>query len=43
MTPKDIQDMDYFLHEDDGLDDDFGEDGFYISNSLSSVCYAHLI
>lgn len=38
MTPKDVQDMsdddlldmDYFLHEDDDLDDDFGEEGFYI-------------
>jgi len=38
MTPKDIRDMsdddlldmDYFLHEDDDLDDDFGEEGFYI-------------
>ena len=37
MTPKDIRDMgdndlldmDYFLHEDD-LDDDFGEESFYI-------------
>lgn len=38
MAPKDIQDMsdndlldmDYFLHEDDDLDDDCGEEGFYI-------------
>lgn len=38
MTPKDIRDMgdndlldmDYFLHEDDDLDDDFGKEGFYI-------------
>ena len=43
MTPKDIQymndddllDMDYFLHEDDDLDDDFdddefGQEGFYL-------------
>lgn len=38
MTQKDIQnmsgnnlwDMDYFLHEDDDLVDDFGEEGFYI-------------
>ncbi len=26
---KIIQDMDYFLNEDD-LDDDFGEEGFYL-------------
>lgn len=38
MTPKDIQnmnyndllDMNYFLHEDDDPDDDFGVEGFYI-------------
>lgn len=38
MTPIDIQgmsgndllDMDYFLHEDDDLDDDFGEEDFYL-------------
>lgn len=38
MTPKDIRDMsdndlldmDYFLHEDDDLDDNFGKEGFYI-------------
>ena len=37
MTPKDIRrmsdeellDMDYFLNDDE-LDDDFGEEGFYI-------------
>jgi hypothetical protein len=38
MTPNDIHgmsdnnllDMYYFLHEDDDLDDDFCEEGFYI-------------
>lgn len=29
MSDNDLLDMDYFLHEDDDLDD-FGEDGFYI-------------
>lgn len=29
MSDDDLLDMDYFLHEDDDLDD-FGEDGFYI-------------
>lgn len=29
MSDSDLLDMDYFLHEDDDLDD-FGEDGFYI-------------
>lgn len=30
MDDEDLLDMDYFLHEDDDLDDDFGEEGFYI-------------
>jgi hypothetical protein len=30
MSADDLLDMDYFLHEDDDLDDDFGEEGFYI-------------
>ncbi len=30
MSDGDLLDMDYFLHEDDDLDDDFGEEGFYI-------------
>ena len=30
MSDNDLLDMDYFLHEDDDLDDDFGEEGFYI-------------
>ena len=38
MTPNDIRymneddllDMDYFLHEDDDLDDEFGQEGFYL-------------
>lgn len=29
MSEDDLSDMDYFLNEDE-LDDDFGEDGFYI-------------
>ena len=29
MSGDDLLDMDYFLNEDE-LDDDFGEDGFYI-------------
>lgn len=30
MSDNNLLDMDYFLHEDDDLDDDFGEEGFYI-------------
>lgn len=30
ISDNDLLDMDYFLHEDDDLDDDFGEEGFYI-------------
>ena len=30
MSDSDLLDMDYFLHEGDDLDDDFGEEGFYI-------------
>ena len=30
MSDNYILDMDYFLHEDDDLDDDIGEEGFYI-------------
>ena len=30
MSDDDLWDMDYFLHEDDDLDDDFGEEGFFI-------------
>ena len=30
MSDDDLLDMDYFLNEDDDLDDDFGEEGFYI-------------
>lgn len=29
MSEDDLLDMDYFLNDDD-LDDDFGEEGFYI-------------
>lgn len=29
MSDDELLDMDYFLNEDD-LDDDFGEEGFYI-------------
>lgn len=30
MSDDDLLDMDYFLHEDNDLDDDFGEEGFFI-------------
>jgi len=30
MSDNDLLDMDYFLHEDDDLDDDIGEEDFYI-------------
>ncbi|MDD5935075.1 MAG: hypothetical protein PUC65_05815 [Clostridiales bacterium] len=30
MSDDDLLDMDYFLHEDDDLDDEFGAEGFYI-------------
>lgn len=30
MSDSDLLDMDYFLHEDDDLDDEIGEDGFYL-------------
>jgi hypothetical protein len=30
MSDDDLLDMDYFLHEDDDLDDDFDEEGFFI-------------
>jgi len=43
MSDNDLLDMDYFLHEDDDLDDDIGEEGFSISSKLhSSISYACL-
>ena len=30
MSEDDLLDMDYFLNEDEELDDLFGEEGFYI-------------
>lgn len=30
MSDSDLLDMDYFLHEFDDNDDEFGEEGFYI-------------
>lgn len=30
MSDSDLLDMDYFLHEFDDDDDEFGEEGFYI-------------
>ena len=30
MSDDDLLDMDYFLHEDEDLDDEFGAEGFYI-------------
>ncbi len=41
MSEDDLLDMDYFLNEDDPFDDDFGEEGFYISKSLT-VCFEYL-
>ena len=30
MSDDDLLDMDFFLHEDDNLDDDFREESFYL-------------
>ncbi len=30
MSEDDLLDMDYFLYEDDDLNDEFGTEGFYI-------------
>ncbi|HHT94241.1 MAG TPA: hypothetical protein GXZ66_12175, partial [Clostridiaceae bacterium] len=30
MSDDDLLDMDFFLHEDDGLEDDIEDDGFFI-------------
>ena len=30
MSDEDLLDMDYFLHEDDDLDDEIGAEGFYV-------------
>lgn len=30
MSDDDLLDTDFFLHEDDGLEDDIEEDGFFI-------------
>ena len=30
MSEDDLLDRDYFLNEDEELDDEFGEEGFYI-------------
>lgn len=30
MSDDDLLDMDFFLHEDDDLDDDFREESFYL-------------
>ncbi len=30
MDDDDLMDMDYFLHDDYDLEDDLGEEGFYI-------------
>lgn len=40
MSNNALLDMDYFLHEDDEFDDDFGEEGFTYSKSPSSL-HAH--
>ena len=39
MTDSDLLDMHYFLTEDDDLDDDEFEEGFYIDFFLSIVCF----
>ena len=45
MSDDDLLDMDYFLHEDDDLDDDFGEEGFFIfySKIVCLPCPSFLI
>ena len=30
MSDDDLLDMDYFVHEEDDLDDEIGEEGFYL-------------
>ena len=39
MTDSDLLDMHYFLTEDDDLDDDEFEEGFYIDFFSSIVCF----
>ena len=39
MTDSDLLDMHYFLTEDDDLDDDEFEEGFYIDFFKSIVCF----
>lgn len=39
MTDSDLLDMHYFLTEDDDLDDDEFEDGFYNRPLLNTVCF----
>ena len=39
MTDSDLLDMHYFLTEDDDLDDDEFEEGFYIDFFYSIVCF----
>lgn len=41
MDEEELLDMDYFLNDDE-LDDDFGEEGFYLFCPKSSVCHARL-
>ncbi len=38
MSDDDLLDMDYFLHEDDDLNDDIGEEGFYILYNVVAPC-----
>ncbi len=38
MSDDDLLDMDYFLNDDD-LDDDFGEEGFYIFYIASIIIF----
>jgi hypothetical protein len=39
MSDVDLLNMDYFLHEDDYLEDDFKEGGFLSSNLRPSAVY----
>ena len=41
MSEEDLLDMDYFLNDDD-LDKEFGEEGFYLLIPRSSICVARL-
>ena len=42
MSEDELLDMDYFLNEDDLLDDEVGVEGFISSKSVSFYLYARL-